>query len=86
MKYQFHNHFRKAYLKLPEKIKKSVNDKLTLFSNDPYGTFLSNHPLLGKYKGYRSINITGDYRAVYKELREDEVIFVKLGTHSELYG
>jgi len=85
MKYQFHNHFKKAYLKLPEKIKKSVDGKLVLFSENPFETILSNHPLLGKYKGYRSINITGNYRAVYKELKEDKVIFVKLGTHSELY-
>lgn len=86
MKYQFHNHFKKAYLKLPERVKKSVNDKLMSFSKDPSETSLNNHPLLGKYKRYRSINITGDYRAIYREIKEDEVIFVKLGTHSELYG
>jgi addiction module RelE/StbE family toxin len=85
MKYQFHNHFKKAYLKLPEKIKKSVNSKLMFFSKDSSESSLNNHPLSGKYRGYRSINITGDYRAIYREIKEDEVIFVKLGTHSELY-
>ena len=86
MKYQFHNHFKKAYLKLPERIKKSVESRLMLFSKGSFEISLNDHPLLGKYKGYRSINITGNYRAIYKELRGDEVIFVKLGTHSELYG
>lgn len=86
MKYQFHNHFKKAYLKLPERIKKSVESRLMLFSKDSFEGSLNNHLLLGKYKGYRSINITGDYRAIYRERGEDEVIFVKLGTHSELYG
>lgn len=86
MKYRFHNHFKKAYSKLPEKIKKSVGSKLVLFSKDPSEASLNNHPLLGKYNRYRSINITGDYHAIYRYLNEDEVIFVKLGTHSELYG
>lgn len=86
MKYQFHNHFKKAYLKLPGKIQKTVDDKLFLFSKDPFAESLRNHFLMGKYKGYRSINITGDYRAVYKEMSKNKVIFVKLGTHSELYG
>ena len=86
MKYRFHNHFKKAYCKLPEKIRKLVDTKLMVFSKDAFNASLNNHPLLGKYKGYRSINITGDYRAVYKELREEEVIFVKVGTHSERYG
>lgn len=86
MKYQFHSRFKKVYLKLPEKIKKSVESRLMLFSRNPFEAPLNNHPLLGGYKGYRSINITGDYRAIYKELKKDEVVFVKLGTHSELYG
>jgi len=86
MKYQFHDNFKKAYFKLPKKIKKSVDSRFMLFAKSPFEISLNNHPLLGEYKGYRSINITGNYRAIYKELRGDEVIFVKIGTHSELYG
>lgn len=86
MKYQFHDHFKKAYSKLPKKIKESVGSRLMLFSRSPFEVSLNNHPLLGGYKGYRSINITGSYRAIYKELKKDDVVFVKLGTHSELYG
>ena len=86
MKYQFHNHFKKAYLKLPKKLQEAVDNRLLLFSKDQFASSLKNHLLVGKYKGYRSINITGDYRAFYKEISEDKVIFVKVGTHSELYG
>lgn len=86
MNYQFHNHFKKTYLKLPQKLKDAVNKKLVLFSKHPNSSSLNNHILIGKYKNYRSINITGDYRAIYKEISKNKVIFVKLGSHSELYG
>ena len=86
MKYRFHNHFKKSYLKLSKKLQKAVDNRLLLFSKEPFTISLNNHPLTGKFKGYRSINITGDYRAFYKEISKNEVIFVKVGTHSELYG
>ena len=85
MNYQFHIHFKKAYLKLPKKLKDTVDKKLFLFAKNPYDSILNNHLLIGKYKNYRSINITGDYRAIYKEISKDKVIFVKLGSHSKLY-
>jgi len=86
MNYQFHNHFTKTYQKLTKKLRDTVDAKLFLFAKDPYSPSLNNHILIGKYKDYRSINITGDYRAIYKEISKDKVIFVKLGSHSELYG
>ena len=86
MKYYFHNHFRKSYLKLPTKLQDVVDSRILLLLKDPKSSILNNHVLLGKYKNYRSINITGDYRAIYKVVSTKEVIFVKIGTHSELYG
>jgi len=44
---------------------------------------LNNHPLDGIWIGCRSINITGDFRAVYEELGNDNFEFVAIGTHSE---
>jgi len=42
--------------------------------------------LTGKYKGFRSINITGDWRAVFRELKSGEIVYFDLlGTHSKLY-
>lgn len=58
---------------------------MLLFAKTPCAKSLHNHILSGKYTNYRSINITGDYRALYKQVSEKEVIFVKLGTHSQLY-
>jgi mRNA-degrading endonuclease YafQ of YafQ-DinJ toxin-antitoxin module len=40
--------------------------------------------LTGKFKGIRSINITGNIIVHYKE-NSDGIIFLDIGSHSELY-
>ncbi len=62
----------------------AFKERLEIFIEDPFDPRLRNHPLKGKLKGYRSINITGDWRALFKEV-EDGVYFVIIGTHSQLY-
>lgn len=53
---------------------------------DPYSPVLRNHALKGPYKGYHSINITGDLRALYKLVRKDAALFIIMDTHSNLYS
>jgi len=86
MKVVFHKNFLKDYARLGAQTKESFEKRLELFYANPYDVKLSNHPLKGKWFGYRSINITGDLRAVYKEINDQEVIFIALGSHSHLYG
>ena len=52
---------------------------------NPYDSILHNHPLTGGYEGFRSINVTGDYRAIYV-MDGDVAVFIAIGTHSELFG
>lgn len=85
MQILFHKNFDKKYRKLNSKIQNSVDKRIKLFISDKFNLTLNNHPLSGKYSNFWSINITGDYRAVYYFLEVDSVIFVEMGTHSELY-
>ena len=81
--------FIEHYKKVDVRIKKAAEEKIRLFQQNPYELGLNNHPLRGAWEGYRSIDITSDYRAVYKEVKEGEEInayFFALGTHEELYG
>jgi len=57
---------------------------MRLFVADPFDQQLRNHALSGKYIGLRSIDITGDIRAVY-ELINDTAVFITIGTHTQLY-
>ena len=86
MNIRFHKNFGKQYKKLKRKEQKKVQERLELFSENPFNPWLNNHPLKGKYTDYRSINITGDLRAVYKFISEKECIFVAVDNHSNLYS
>lgn len=56
-----------------------------MFISHNFDSVLNNHALKGLYFGCRSINVTGDWRAVYEEVDSQTVNFVDLGTHSQLY-
>lgn len=66
-------------------MKQKTIERLQLFSNEPFNPILNNHALSGKYRGRHSINVTGDYRALYKQIRSDIALFVDIDTHSNLY-
>lgn len=83
---RFHKNFDKQYQKLSSKQKTKVKERLTLFLENPFDVQLNNHPLKGKYISYRSINIAGDLRAIFKAVSEEECIFVAVDTHSNLYS
>lgn len=81
--------FKKQYKKAPKQIQIKVKERLKLFGQNPTIAMLNNHALTGKFQGLRSINITGDWRAVYS-IRinlesEREYYFELVGTHSQLY-
>jgi len=43
------------------------------------------HALIGDYAGYRECHVSPDWLLVYKETPE-ELILVRTGSHSELFG
>lgn len=72
------------------RIRRNFYAQIAIFEKNHLDPILNNHPLKRKYRGYRSINITADYRAVYEEVdggnEEKIAYFIALGTHEELYG
>lgn len=80
----FHKDFIKSSSKLTNQQKEKLTQRLKLFELDEFDPMLNNHSLRGKYLGCRSVNITGDLRAIFKK-SGDEVIFVAIGSHSKLY-
>ncbi len=84
MKINFHKSFKKQYKKLSPKIQKLFQKRFEIFQEDPFDCLLKNHALAGKYKSCRSINVSGDVRAVYT-IDEGEIKFLSIGTHGELY-
>lgn len=84
MRIAYRKSFEKRFKKLSEKIKRQFYDRLALFMVDPFDIQLNNHQVDRAYPGCRSINITGDYRALYYETNGG-VTFVLIGRHAELF-
>lgn len=81
----FKTFFKKKYRKLTKKLQLQAKNRIFLFANNPWDPQLKNHPLKGKYKGYSSINITGDYRAIYYMIDKNTAEFTDIDTHDKLY-
>lgn len=86
MRVVLHRDFQKRIKKLSPSIRRAYQARRDLFLKDPFNPLLDNHPLQGEYAGYRSINVTGDYRVMYELIEADLSHFIKIGTHAELYG
>lgn len=78
--------FKKMFKKLPVGLQDKFEERLFLFIQDTHHPLLHNHSLDGEWIGCRSINITGDFRAVFEEIAREHCEFVAIGTHSELYS
>ena len=78
--------FKKRIRRLPPKIKQAIIERLRLFASTPYHTLLDNHSLSGSWRGYRSINITGDWRIIYEPIGADRARLMEVDTHHNLYG
>lgn len=88
MKVRYSPDFFKKYKKVNVRIRGNVDEKIKIFLTDPDDPQLDNHQLKDEYQGYRSIDITSDYSAIYKETQigEDVVAYFEaLGTHDQLY-
>ena len=84
MRLDYSRLFKKDFKKLTQKLKIHVGVRIEIFEIDKFNPLLNNHAVHFPYEGCRSINITGDLRALY-ETSGDLIVFFRVGTHSELY-
>jgi mRNA interferase YafQ len=85
MNIDFTKSFNKQFEKLPQKLQERAKAAVTLFLEDMETSSLRNHPLKGEWLGYRSISAGGDLRLHFKLINQNSVLFVAVGSHSQLY-
>lgn len=85
MRVNFHRRFDKSYRRCSGKIRAQFKKRLKLFLGDPYNSTLENHALHGEWRDFRSITITGNYRALYHHINDETVEFFIIDTHGNLY-
>jgi len=86
MRIDFHRNFDKRFSKLTDNQRQQFKARVTEFVSDQYKPILNNHALKAKFNGYRSINVTGDVRAIFMLHSDNHIEFVDIGSHSQLYG
>lgn len=62
-----------------------IEKQLMLFVQNPRHPSLRIHKLIGKYENMWSISINLSIRIIYVYISGDEVLFVDMGTHEEVY-
>ncbi len=81
--------FNKQRETAPLEIKIAFRETLEMFLENPHQPQLRNYSLKEEYSGYNSIDVTDDWRALFK-VRESKtqtiITFHILGTHIQLYG
>lgn len=81
----FDKSFYKGYEKLSKKRQEQFWERLEIFKKDQNNPQLNNHKLHGKYDSFYSVNVSGNIRAIYEQIEKNKVLFIKIGTHSQLY-
>ena len=66
-------------------MRKKIKERRNTFITDMFYPILNNHALKGRHKGFRSINIGGDLRVIYKEISPGKVLFADIDNHNNLY-
>lgn len=88
MRISLHPQFKKFYknrIATDKKLIKQTEARIALFKGDPKNPLLKDHGLTGAKKELRAFSVTGDIRIVYLPVSEDEVIFLNIGSHNQVY-
>ena len=78
--------FKKQYKRLPQNIQQRFREQLRIFKGSARNRQLNIHKLHGKKKPLLSMNVTGNYRALFLWKDKETAVFYEIGTHSQLYG
>lgn len=75
----------KARIKNNSKLVKKAKERAALFVENPSNPILKDHQLTGAMKDHRAFWITGDIRIIYFPVSKNEVLFIDIGTHNQVY-
>ena len=76
----------KAFLRKHPDVRERYFKTLLLLEQNPFHPSLRLHSLQGALTGLHLVSISMQYRITLElELRENEIVFVNVGTHGEVY-
>ena len=76
----------RSFLKKHSELRQRYFKTLLLLEQNPLHPSLRLHPMRGQLTGLHSVSISMRYRITLElELREQEIVFVNVGSHGEVY-
>ena len=66
-------------------LSRKTTERIKLFKEDSRHSLLKDHALAGSRFGHRGFWITGDIRIIYERVSENEVLFLDIGSHNQVY-
>ncbi|MCH7695440.1 MAG: plasmid stabilization protein [Proteobacteria bacterium] len=76
----------RSFLKKHSELRQRYFKTLLLLEQNPLHPSLRLHPMRGRLTGLHSVSISMRYRITLElELREQEIVFVNIGSHGEVY-
>ena len=85
MRIDFTKDFDKQFAKLSRPKQLRAKAALALYVEDPSALILRLHRLIGEWAGYCSMSAGGDLRLHFLAITPNTLLFVAIGTHSQLY-
>jgi addiction module RelE/StbE family toxin len=82
---EYRNTYKKMFQSLSKDEKALTKEVLELFIENPNHPSLRNHPLDPPLERYRTISVDGDLRILFRMIDNDTVLFLKIGSHEEIY-
>lgn len=80
----FKRNYKKRVKDNPE-LKKDFWKAVEFFSKNPFNKKLRTHKLTGKLEGLWAFSVSFDCRVIFKFLTKDEILFIDIGGHEEVY-
>lgn len=80
----FKKNFKKRIAPKPNLVRK-FRERVELFLKDRKSPILCDHALIGKKLTLRAFSIAGDIRIVYKQEKQNLIVFLDIGSHNQVY-
>ena len=76
MEVKFHKNFKKKFNKLPVKLQEQFYERLELFFQNKFDKILNNHSVDKVFSNCSSINVSGDYRAIFDLDKDGNIVIL----------
>ena len=73
--------FEKQYKKLPRRIQDLADEKVNIFSGNPFNPVLRTHKLSGSLNGYWAFSVNYFYRIIFRFEDANTALLFAIGKH-----